>query len=151
MARPTTKLKIEKRDFVITHWSPRDFLNKGATISKFIAVPAGMTLGSMIGDQLKQEDLTSGSGLGDAVMWLFSNLEGDQASDLMEFILSDVSLDGEAVNLDEDFAEDPSEMFDVAAKVLEVNYAPFFKKKGFGNLLSKMSNLRSVMETFRQA
>lgn len=151
MARPTTKLKIEKRDFVITHWSPRDFLNKGATISKFIAVPAGMTLGSMIGDQLKQEDLTSGSGLGDAVMWLFSNLEGDQASDLMEFILSDVSLDGGAVNLDEDFAEDPSEMFDVAAKVLEVNYAPFFKKKGFGNLLSKMSNLRSVMDTFRQA
>lgn len=150
MARPSTKFKLGKRTFVINHWSPSEFLNKGAHISKFIAVPAGMTLGSMAQGYLREDESVNGDGLGDAMMWLFSQLQDDAASELMQFILEGVVLDGEDIDLDETFAEDPCEMFDVAAKVLEVNYAPFFKKRGFGNLMQTMGKLNNVMQTFRQ-
>ena len=127
--------------FRILKWSPTKTFERIPVLGSVLAVPLVMyDSASMSAD----EDLEPRIAM--ALIQLFSGLEEKNLAEFLKMILDEVFTEsGHNVseNFDELFFAHPELVVDLAAKVLEVNYGPFFKR-GFGKLLTQFKGIESL-------
>lgn len=145
-ARPEVKVDIPLDDgrsvtFRILKWSPTKVFERIPELGSVLAVPMIMyDTASMSAD----EDLEPRIAM--ALIQLFSGLEEKNLALFLRKILDEVYTESEynvSENFDEIFFSHPELVIDLAAKVLEVNYSPFFKR-GFGKLLTQFRGIESL-------
>lgn len=127
--------------FRIMRWNPTKVFNRLPEYGSIIAVPMVMygTAENFAGEDYEVK-------IGQALIQLFSGLEERVLSDFLKTILDDVySESGVSVvdSFDEMFILHPYLVIELAAKVLEVNYGPFFKR-GFTGLLSQFQAISTI-------
>lgn len=114
-------------------------------IGKYFVVPLSIVMSSGDAENLSDTIPT-------AVVYLFNEMEENDIMDLFQIILEDTHLQGQSVapKIDEIFMEDPQELLELVAKVLEVNYKSFFQKKGFESLLKMVSPIAQAQDLYPQ-
>lgn len=127
--------------FRILKWSPTKVFQRLPELGSVLAVPMVMyETATMSAD----EDLESRIAM--ALIQLFSGLEEKNLADFLKKILDEVYTESDhnvAENFDELFFAHPELVIDLTAKVLEVNYGPFFKR-GFGKLLTQFKGIENL-------
>ncbi len=145
-ARPEQIVDIELEPgktvrFRILKWSPTKVFERIPELGSVLAVPMIMyDTATMSAD----EDLEARIAM--ALIQLFSGLEEKNLALFLQKILDEVYTEaGHNVseNFDELFFAHPELVIDLTAKVLEVNYSPFFKR-GFGKLLTQFKGIESL-------
>lgn len=148
-ARPEVLVDIELEPgrtvrFRILKWNPTKVFERIPELGSALAVPMIMyDTATMSAD----EDLEARIAM--ALIQLFSGLEEKNLALFLRKILDEVYTESEynvAENFDEIFMAHPELVIDLAAKVLEVNYAPFFKR-GFGKLLTQFRGIESLVKS----
>lgn len=148
-ARPQEIVQIELEPgktvtFRILKWSPTKVFERIPELGSVLAVPLIMyDTATMSAD----EDLEPRIAM--ALIQLFSGLEEKNLATFLRKILDEVYTESEynvSENFDEIFFAHPELVIDLAAKVLEVNYSPFFKR-GFGKLLTQFKGIESLMKS----
>lgn len=126
--------------FRIIKWSPTEVFNKLSKIGKVFAVPF-----SMVATASPEEGSTLSEVLPMALIHFFTTMEEEGMTDFFKMILKDVYINNESVveKFDIIFMEHPEIVMELVAKVVEIHYAPFFKR-GFGNLLSSMNLVNNL-------
>lgn len=127
--------------FRIMKWNPTKVFNRLPEYGSVIGVPMVMY---STAEQLAGEDYEEKIGM--ALIQLFSGLEQRVLSEFLKSILDEVySESGVSVveSFDEMFILHPYLVVELAAKVLEVNYGPFFKR-GFGSLLTQFQVIKTL-------
>lgn len=127
--------------FRIMKWSPSKVFDRIPELGSVLVVPMTMySTATMSAD----EDLESRIAM--ALIQLFAGLEEKNLTVFLRKILDEVyTQDGYNVaeNFDELFMAHPELVLDLTAKVLEVNYGPFFKR-GFGKLFTQLQAMTSL-------
>lgn len=145
-ARPEVVVNIDIDEtrhvkFRILKWSPTKVFERIPELGSVLAVPMIMyDTATMSAD----EDLEPRIAM--ALIQLFSGLEEKNLALFLRKILDEVYTESEynvSENFDEIFFAHPELVIDLAAKVLEVNYGPFFKR-GFGKLLTQFKGIESL-------
>ncbi|WNL63491.1 hypothetical protein [Citrobacter phage Tr1] len=130
--------------FRILKWSPTKVFERIPELGSVLAVPLVMfDTAKMSAD----EDLEARIAM--ALIQLFSGLEEKNLALFLRKILDEVYTEsGHNVseNFDELFFAHPELVIDLTAKVLEVNYSPFFKR-GFGKLLTQFQGIESLAKS----
>jgi hypothetical protein len=129
--------------FRIMRWSPTKVFNRLPEYGTVIGVPLVMY---NTAEQLAGQDYEEKIGM--ALIQLFSGLEERVLAEFLKSILDEVySESGVSIseNFDEMFILHPYLVIEIASKVLEVNYGPFFKR-GFGNLLTQFQTIKTLNE-----
>ena len=148
-ARPEEIVEIELEPgktvtFRILKWSPTKVFERIPELGSVLAVPMIMyDTATMSAD----EDLEARIAM--ALIQLFSGLEEKNLAFFLQKILDEVYTESGhnvAENFDELFFAHPELVIDLAAKVLEVNYSPFFKR-GFGKLLTQFKGIESLAKS----
>lgn len=148
-ARPEEVVEIELSPgktvtFRVLKWSPTKVFERIPELGSVLAVPMVMyDTATMSAD----EDLEARIAM--ALIQLFSGLEEKNLALFLQKILDEVyTEDGYNVseNFDELFFAHPELVLDLTAKVLEVNYSPFFKR-GFGKLLTQFKGIESLAKS----
>lgn len=148
-ARPEEIVEIELEPgktvtFRILKWSPTKVFERIPELGSVLAVPMIMyDTATMSAD----EDLEARIAM--ALIQLFSGLEEKNLALFLRKILDEVYTEaGHNVsdNFDELFFAHPELVIDLTAKVLEVNYSPFFKR-GFGKLLTQFKGIESLAKS----
>lgn len=148
-ARPEEIVEIELEPgktvtFRILKWSPTKVFERIPELGSVLAVPMIMyDTATMSAD----EDLEARIAM--ALIQLFSGLEEKNLALFLQKILDEVYTEaGHNVseNFDELFFAHPELVIDLSAKVLEVNYSPFFKR-GFGKLLTQFKGIESLAKS----
>ncbi len=148
-ARPEEIVQIELDEgrsvtFRILKWSPTKVFERIPELGSVLAVPMIMyDTATMSAD----EDLEARIAM--ALIQLFSGLEEKNLAVFLQKILDEVYTEaGHSVseNFDELFFAHPELVIELAAKVLEVNYSPFFKR-GFGKLLTQFKGIESLAKS----
>lgn len=145
-ARPEEIVDIPLDDtrsvtFRVLKWSPSKVFERIPKLGSVLAVPMVMY---NTATQSADEDLEARIAM--ALIQLFSGLEEKNLTLFLREILDEVYTEsGHNVsdNFDELFFAHPELVIDLTAKVLEVNYAPFFKR-GFGKLLTQFKGIESL-------
>lgn len=145
-ARPEEVVDIPLDDtrtvtFRILKWSPSKVFERIPELGSVLAVPMTMYNTAMMS---ADEDLEARIAM--ALIQLFAGLEQKNLAVFLKKILDEVyTKDGHNVseNFDELFMAHPELVIDLTAKVLEVNYGPFFKR-GFGKLLAQFKGLENL-------
>lgn len=148
-ARPEEIVQIELDEgrsvtFRILKWSPTKVFERIPELGSVLAVPMIMyDTATMSAD----EDLEARIAM--ALIQLFSGLEEKNLALFLQKILDEVYTEsGHNVseNFDELFFAHPELVIELTAKVLEVNYSPFFKR-GFGKLLTQFKGIESLAKS----
>lgn len=148
-ARPEEIVHIELEPgktvtFRILKWSPTKVFERIPELGSVLAVPMIMyDTATMSAD----EDLEARIAM--ALIQLFSGLEEKNLALFLQKILDEVYTEaGHNVseNFDELFFAHPELVIELAAKVLEVNYSPFFKR-GFSKLLTQFKGIESLAKS----
>lgn len=148
-ARPEEIVDIELDEgrsvkFRILKWSPTKVFERIPELGSVLAVPMIMyDTATMSAD----EDLEARIAM--ALIQLFSGLEEKNLALFLQKILDEVYTEsGHSVseNFDELFFAHPELVIELTAKVLEVNYSPFFKR-GFGKLLTQFKGIESLAKS----
>lgn len=148
-ARPEEIVQIELDEgrsvtFRILKWSPTKVFERIPELGSVLAVPMIMyDTATMSAD----EDLEARIAM--ALIQLFSGLEEKNLAVFLQKILDEVYTEsGHSVseNFDELFFAHPELVIELTAKVLEVNYSPFFKR-GFGKLLTQFKGIESLAKS----
>lgn len=142
----TVELTLEngnKTSFRIVHWSPSKVFNRLPEYGSVLGVPLVMysTAENFAGEDYEQK-------IGMALIQLFAGLEQRVLSEFLKSILDEVyTLGGESVtdNFDTIFIKHPYLVIELASKVLEVNYGPFFKR-GFAGVLNQFQGIKILNE-----
>ncbi len=145
-AKPEVKVELEldsgrKVGFRIIRWRPSKVFDRIPEYGSIFAVPMVMygTAEELAGEDYEQKIAMS-------LIQLFSGLEQRVLSDLLKDILDETYTE-DNVSVVEKFEElfmlHPYLVVDLAAKVLEVNYGPFFKR-GFGKLLTQFQTVQTL-------
>ena len=126
--------------FRIIKWSPSQVFNRLPKIGKVFAVPF-----SMVATSSPEEGTSLSEVLPMALIHFFSTMEEEGMTQFFKMILEDVYVNNENVvdKFDIIFLEHPEIVMELVAKVVEVHYAPFFKR-GFGNLLTSMNLVNNL-------
>lgn len=126
-------LSGEKLNFRIIHWSPTKTFSRISKIGKYFAVPVSMMVDSKPGDPSFSEALPA------ALLQLFNTMDEDDILQFIALLLDEVYYDGISVleNFDRLFMGKNEVIIQLMAKVVEINYSPFFKT-GFGKLISSI-------------
>jgi len=130
--------------FRIMHWTPSKVFNRLPEYGSVLAVP--MVMYSTAEEFATQEDYEQKIAM--ALIQLFSGLEQRVLADFLKSILDEVytaSGDSVSENFDAIFIKHPYLVIELASKVLEVNYGPFFKR-GFGGILSQLQGIKTLNE-----
>lgn len=127
--------------FRLMRWSPTKVFNRLPEYGSILAVPMVMygTAENFAGEDYEVK-------IGQVMIQLFSGLEERVLSDFLKSILDEVySESGVSVveGFDEMFILHPYLVIELAAKVLEVNYGPFFKR-GFNGLLNQFQAISTI-------
>lgn len=145
-ARPEEIVKIDLDEnrsvtFRILKWSPSKVFERIPELGSILAVPMTMYKTALLS---ADEDLESRIGM--ALMQLFAGLEEKNLAIFLRKVLDEVYTES-GVNVSENFDElfmvHPELVLDLTAKVLEVNYGPFFKR-GFGKLLTQLQSMENL-------
>lgn len=143
--RPSVDYEVELLDgtkviFKILKWSPTKVYQRIPKIGKTFAVPL-----SMIMTATGEEGATINDVIPMALIHFFSTVEEQGVVEFFKLILEDVYFKGQSVNdnFDSLFYSEPEIVLDLVSKVIEVHYAPFFKK-GFAKLLNPMGMVASL-------
>lgn len=145
-ARPEeiVKIYLDETRFVtfrVLKWSPSKVFERIPELGSVLAVPMTMYNTALMS---ADEDLESRIAM--ALIQLFSGLEEKNLTVFLRKILDEVYTEaGHNVseNFDELFFAHPELVLDLTAKVLEVNYGPFFKR-GFGKLLTQFQAVQDL-------
>lgn len=145
-ARPEEVVEIALDDnrtvtFRVLKWSPSKVFERVPELGSVLAVPMTMYNTALMS---ADEDLESRIAM--ALIQLFAGLEEKNLTTFLRKILDEVyTQDGYNVseNFDELFMAHPELVLDLTAKVLEVNYGPFFKR-GFGKLLTQFKAMENL-------
>ena len=145
-ARPEVVVTIDIDEtrhvkFRILKWSPTKVFERIPELGSVLAVPMIMYDTATMS---AEEDLEPRIAM--ALIQLFSGLEEKNLALFLRKILDEVYTESEynvSENFDEIFFNHPELVIDLAAKVLEVNYGPFFKR-GFGKLLTQFKGIESL-------
>lgn len=138
--RPTTEVILGEKEFTIEHWSPTKAMKNLPKVGKYFAVPMATIVGSLG---------TGGANLSEALptacVYLFDQMEEEDIMKFFNMVLEDVYFEGKnKFDIDEVFATDISELFELVAAVLKANYGCFFKKAGFASLQSLLQQMGMV-------
>lgn len=148
-ARPEEIIEIQLEPgktvtFRILKWSPTKVFERIPELGSVLAVPMIMyDTATMSAD----EDLEARIAM--ALIQLFSGLEEKNLALFLQKILDEVYTEaGHNVseNFDELFFAHPELVIELAAKVLEVNYSPFFKR-GFSKLLTQFKGIENLAKS----
>ena len=148
-ARPEVMVEIDLDEgrsvkFRVLKWSPTKVFERIPELGSVLAVPMTMYNTALMS---ADEDLEARIAM--ALIQLFSGLEEKNLAAFLRKILDVVYTEaGHSVsdNFDELFFAHPELVVDLAAKVLEVNYAPFFKR-GFGKLLTQFQGIETLAKS----
>jgi hypothetical protein len=148
-ARPEEIVDIELDEgrsvrFRILKWSPTKVFERIPELGSVLAVPMIMY---DTATSSADEDLEARIAM--ALIQLFSGLEEKNLALFLQKILDEVYTEsGHNVseNFDELFFAHPELVIELTAKVLEVNYSPFFKR-GFGKLLTQFKGIESLAKS----
>lgn len=160
-----TNIDIEfeygKKMFTINHWGPDRFWSNMPLIGKFIVTPISVLLGSALGgmksvsvDQLEEvaSSINLAESLPTAIIMLFETMQEEDINKFFSILFSTTYIDNGTVcvgqNVDKVFMREPYAMVDLAVKVLEVNYGPFFKRKGLFGLLKTALPMGHLKQLF---
>lgn len=130
--------------FRILKWSPTKVFERIPELGSVLAVPMIMY---DTATSSADEDLEARIAM--ALIQLFSGLEEKNLALFLQKILDEVYTEsGHNVseNFDELFFAHPELVIELTAKVLEVNYSPFFKR-GFGKLLTQFRGIESLAKS----
>lgn len=144
---PETRYKLKYKDvkgvekdaeFQILHMKPSVIYKKLPKIGRLIGVPAGMIMSSL-GNAGFSEALPA------AMLQLFNTLDEENFDTFIKEILDDVYLQGTKVTADFDgiFMNAPHLPLQLAVKVLEVAYLPFFNLD-FKEMLPTLAKISQV-------
>lgn len=160
-----TNIDIEfehgKRMFTINHWGPDRFWTNMPLIGKFIITPISILLGTALGDMKgsSMEDVAKvastinlSESLPMAIITLFETMQEEDINKFFSVLFSTTYTDNGSVcvgqKVNEVFGREPYLMVDLAVKVLEVNYGPFFKRKGLFGLLKTALPMGHLKQLF---
>lgn len=126
-------LNGEKMNFRIIHWSPTKTFARISKIGKYFAVPIAMMIDSKPGDANFSEALPA------ALLQLFNTMDEDNLLEFISMLMDEVYFENKSVleNFDSLFMGRNEVIIQLMAKVVEINYSPFFKT-GFGKLISSI-------------
>lgn len=137
-ARPETNFEIEalngeKVTFRIIHWSPTTVFTRIPLVGRYFAVPISMLVGTKPGDEDFAEVIPS------ALLQLFNTMEEQNLMQFLFTMLQDVYYKNESVvdKFDIVFMGKSDVLIQLVAKIVEINYAPFFKT-GFSKLMTSI-------------
>lgn len=132
----------EKMKFRIIHWTPTKTFSRIALVGKYFAVPVSM-LGNANPDDGSFSEL-----LPAALLQLFNTMEEHDFCSFIATVLDEVYYENANVveNFDKVFLGKNELVIQLISKVLEVNYAPFFKT-GFANLMTSIVPVTSLAKT----
>lgn len=137
---------IGSRKFMTNKWGPTKVYLNMPKIGKYFAVPLSIFYGGASSGDFSEA-------IPSAVIYLFQQMEESQITDLFNVILKDTytATGGQSVVdcFDEVFEEDPQEVLEIVAKVLEVNYGSFFKKGGFESLLKIVAPMAQAEDLYQ--
>jgi len=122
------EVKIGERTYVIKKFGIRETITLVPILGNAFAVP----ISAVFKDLGEDADV---SGITEALMLLFSSMDNGQFVDIIELLLSKTTVDGKAVDLDEDF-DDMGDVFKVCADVLEQSFSPFIKSLDLSRMTS---------------
>jgi hypothetical protein len=138
VARPETEFvartaKGEQMKFRLLHWSPTKVFSRIPLVGKYFYVPF-----SMLGSVTPQDEAFADA-LPAALIQLFNTMEENDLLVFLGTILDDVYYNNQPVTqtFDTTFLGKHEVVLQVVAKVLEVNYAPFFEI-GFESLITSI-------------
>tara|TARA_R110000782_G_scaffold135938_1_gene228322 strand:- start:329 stop:793 length:465 start_codon:yes stop_codon:yes gene_type:complete len=125
------KVTVGDKNYLIQSWNVIKAIQHFPTIGKAFAVPLSFLYSSMGDEQALRDAIPQ------AFFMLFEQLEQQDVMELFNLILSGVSHEGQPLNIDTHLAN-IDELFQLAAKALEINYGCLMNGKGFKNLLGVM-------------
>lgn len=147
MAKPETELVAEtasgeEMKFRIIHWSPSKVFQRISIVGKYFYVPVSMIA------SIKPEDPNFADAIPGALLQLFNTMEENDFIGFLATMLDDVYYKNAPVvqNFDTVFLGKNEVVLQVVAKVLEVNYGPFFKT-GFANLMTSIVPVANMAKT----
>jgi hypothetical protein len=161
-----TNIDIEfedgKKMFTINHWGPDRFWSNMPIIGKFIITPISILLGSAVSelkgasiDQLEKaaSSVNLSESLPMAIITLFETMQEEDINRFFSILFSTTYAQGNTAvavgdRINEVFGREPYLMIDLAVKVLEVNYGPFFKRKGLFGLLKTALPMGHLKQLF---
>lgn len=132
----------EQMKFRIIHWSPTKVFQRIPMVGKYFYVPVSMMAG------YKADDPAFADAIPAALLQLFNTMEENDLIGFLGTILDDVYYNNKRVveNFDAVFLGKNEVVLQLVAKVLEVNYAPFFKI-GFENLMTSIIPVAGLDQT----
>ena len=139
------KVGEDQKPFTINRWGTREQIKNMPKIGSVFAVPIAHAL--QAGILFRKDTLTVLTSdqyniIPTALQMLFNQLEDEGTEELFELLLSGVKYQKASVTLDS--FDDISELLEVIAKVLEVNYKSLFMGKGL------MASLQMVVPMTQQ-
>lgn len=144
LARPETRFtgktaKGESMEFRIIHWSPSKVFSRISLVGKYFYVPASMLIGTEGDSEAFAEALPA------ALLHLFNTMEEKDFIHFIATMLDEVMYQNKSVvqEFDKVFLGKNEVVIQLIAKVLEVNYAPFFST-GFESLLTSILPVTSL-------
>lgn len=160
-----TNIDIEfedgKKMFTINHWGPDRFWANMPIIGKFIITPISILLGTALGDMKGAsmqdvEKVASSVNLSEslpmAIITLFETMQEEDINKFFSILFSTTYTNNGSVcvgqKVNEVFGREPYLMVELAVKVLEVNYGPFFKRKGLFGLLKTALPMGHLKQLF---
>lgn len=145
-AKPEIKIELETDTgtlvrFRLIKWAPSKIFDRIPEYGSLFTVPLIMF---STAEELAGEDYEEKIAL--SLMQMFSGLEQRGPTELLKGILDQVYTESNTSvidDFDELFINHPYLVFELAAKVLEMNYLPFFKR-GFGKLLTPFQSIQTL-------
>lgn len=110
-------VEINNRKYTIKKFGIRDTITLIPILGNTLVVPLSACV--------KEGDDTM-SGITEALFLLFGNMENGKFMQIMELLLSNTTIEGRDVDIDEDF-DDIGDLFKVCVKVMEISFTPFLK------------------------
>lgn len=138
LAKPETifvakTAKGEQMKFRIMHWSPTKVFSRISVVGKYFYVPFSMLGSVRPGDEGFEDAIPA------ALIQLFNTMEENDLLVFLATMLDEVIYNNQSVvqTFDETFLGKTEVVIQLLAKVLEVNYGPFFEI-GFKELITSI-------------
>lgn len=131
------KIVLDGRPFLLQTWGVMKAMKHFPTIGKAFAVPLSFLYSSMGDEAALREAIPQ------AFFMLFEQLEEQDVMELFSLILSGVTFENRALDIDKDL-KSIDELFQLAAKALEANYGCLMNGQGFKSLLGVMIPMQQM-------
>ena len=124
-------IAIDGKKFTIQSWGVMKAAKNLPVIGKAFAVPLSFLYGTMGEEEALKDAIPQ------AFYMLFEQLEEQDVMELFKLILSGVSCESEVLDIDRHL-KNIDELFQLAAKALQLNYGCLMSGEGFKSLLGVM-------------